>query len=156
MRHIDQTAPLKKRATSFVTINGEEYYVEDWLYEDKPHAIRPLVIVSAFEDAGQRFVVIRDEKFERKPIPMSEFVQMVKSKKWIRIDKPKYNVGQRLKNRFTERYVQIIEVPFAPNDKDREYTYFVLEYSPVYGKNFTAINEKGLDDFYKQEGVELR
>lgn len=148
---------LLRSSEAFVTIDGEDFFVDDWLkMTDCRDSGRPWVIVTAFQDAGEQGVVLRDGEFNKHIHSIKEFTEMVRNGRFYRIKKPLFGVGQSFKNRFTEKSVRIIQVPYAPNDSDGEYVYFVRAYTPTYGYNFDSITEKQLCDLYMTEGVELR
>lgn len=143
-----------RKAEAFVTIDEVDYFVDDWLTRSTSTSTdRPLVIVSAFEDEGKRSIVIRDEKFRYETMSLSDFIKAIESGELIKIPKPLYHVSDCFKNKFTEKSITIIEVPFKQNDENNQYVYFVLEYSTTYGQNFKSMTEQEITDFYEKEGV---
>lgn len=144
-----------KNPKAFVTIHDIDYCVDDWLtHPESASSSYPLIIVNVFDDNGKRFVVIRDETHEHTIITLYEFIQKIEQDEWIKVSKPIYRVSDTFKNKFTEKAITIMEVPYAKNDETDEYVYFVLEESPTYGKNFKAMSEQEVTDFYQKDGVE--
>lgn len=157
MQRRDISENVLRASEAFVTIDGEDFFVEDWLKKTGCRdSGRPWVIVAAFQDAGEQSVVLRDGEFKKEILSLTEFTKAIRAKEFYRIPKPLFGVGQSLKNRFTEKFLRIIQVPFAPNDKDGAYMYFVRVYTPTYGHNFDIISERQLLDLYMTEGVDLK
>lgn len=139
----------------FVIIEGIGYKVNDWI-RDKSlvDTNEPSVIVSVFEDLSEKHVILRSPYLEHELMTLTLFIERVKLKMLEKVEKPKFYLGQELMNRFTKRSIEIKDVPRIENEKEGEYVYYIMSFTPTYGSNYECMTESGIESFYESEGVD--
>lgn len=140
---------------SFVIIDNIEYRKGDWLLDKQLiNAPGPTIIVNVFEDLSEVYIIVRSPYLEHALLSVTDFIQQVKLLRYEKIQKPSFQLGQLFRNRFTEKSIEIKDVPHQTNEKEGEYVYYVLEYTSTYGYNFTCLAESTIQQFYVSEGVD--
>lgn len=139
----------------FVVINKIEYFVGDWIIDHRVTEVAtPGTIdrVETMED-GTVYIWIRSPLFEYYSISLAVFVERIETGIFEKIAKPKYYVGQVFRNRFTEKSLEIIDIPRVRNEIDGEYVYYVLTFTSTFGHNHEVQKESEINRFYVSEGV---
>lgn len=141
----------------FVTIDSVSFQIGDWI-RDKNNLITkdPSVIVNVFDDMVEKYIVVRSPSLRYEIIELSEFMERVKLGRYELVIRPRYQLGQVFKNKFTEETIEIKDVPHQENEEGGVYMYYVYTYTPTFGYNYECKSESELLDFYNTEGVTLR
>lgn len=137
-----------------VDIQGTTFRLDDW-FRDKTMFGNdsPNIIVNFFEDMNGQYLVIRTPLFTYELMTVAEFIIRVESGRYEKIEKPKFVLGQMLKNKFTEETLEVRDVPQRVNDNGGEYVYYVQSYTPTFGYNYKSMSESEIHSFYATAGV---
>lgn len=137
----------------FVIIGEEKFYVGDWIRDRKIDSPDPSVIVNVFKDESESHVIIKSPFLGYEMMELSKFIKRVRLKIYRKVIKPKFAINQKFKNKYTESTIEIIDVPHKVNEREGEYSYYVLDFTPTFGYNYTCMLESEIEEFFKSEGV---
>lgn len=142
-------------AEPFATINGQAFYVKDWIKDSRvTDLITPALVTSVEEQDGELVVWMESPVSTYFIVTLSDFIARVMSGVYTRIEKPKYHIGEKFVNRFTYKTLEIMDIPRLRNEQGGDYMYYVLEYSPTFGFNHNVRKEQDITYFYINEGAE--
>lgn len=139
----------------FAVIGGVEFREGDWFTDHRQADRSPLVIATVLigDEYGESILHIRSPLLEYQSMGLAAFTELVVEGVFEKIQKPKYYVGQTFRNRFTEKSLEIIDVPRLRNETNGEYLYYVLSFSSTFGYNHDIQTENEITNFYITEGV---
>lgn len=139
----------------FVVLDNQEYYVGDWIIDNRVAEVATPGTVDSLElkEDGAIYIWMRSPLLEYYSIPLSSFIERIQTGVFEKMAKPKFNVGQVFRNRFTEKSLEIMDVPRMRNQENGEYVYYVLTFSPTFGHNHDVRKESEIVHFYVSEGV---
>lgn len=155
---------LRGKRRIFSTVDGRDVRVGDWLYLDQPEGKHrsekaPDIIEGFYKSYyKQVFVVVRvgligKELGVRKTFKLEDFKRKVHIGEIVLLDMPKYQYGDRFKNKYNKEELIIRDVPRSKNDKEDEFCYYVRTYSLKTGYNYRTMFESEIKEFYHTEGT---
>lgn len=138
----------------FVVINETPFYQGDWISDNRVEEKSTIVIDEVERVGDETFLHLSTQLTMGMSMSLGEFQDYVLAGDFVRIDRPKYFIGQLFRNRFTEKSMEIVDVPRIKNERDGEFHYYVLNFTPTFGYNHDVCKESEITNFYVTEGVD--